>query len=101
NNQDGLDLGSERLDLIVDFPLVQPGDLEHQIIQLPRLISDCDHLQHHGRENPGGGCRTQHAFAALDTVAHLLNAPADVVVVVHAGDICEPLHHGHAALDCE
>src|SRR5207244_11457781 len=43
----------------------------------------------------------QYTFAALDPVAHLLDALADVVVVHHQRDGAEGLHHRHAALQRE
>src|SRR6476660_3827971 len=62
DDQDGLDLRGERLQLVFDFALIHFGHLAQQIVQLARFLAHRDHLQHHGSEHSGSHGGAQQAF---------------------------------------
>src|SRR5438067_2273077 len=99
HDENRLDLRRQRLDFVVDLALIELGDLEHQVVEFTGLIANGDHLQHDRREDSRGRSSAQHAFTALDAIAHLLDTLRDVVVVDHAGDGRQALYYRHAALD--
>src|SRR5207342_3514640 len=88
----GLDQARQRVDRVVDFLLVELGDLEQHGVQRTRLLADRGHLYHHVRE------QVDLLHRDVDGVAHryvILHAVHGLLIDLVAGGT----GHGIQGLD--
>ena len=71
NDHDRLERRSHGRDRVVDFVVVNVGDLQKHFGQLTGLFADIDHADDHGRESAAGLERLHDRFAFLHAIVHL------------------------------
>ena len=76
NNHDRLEHRGEAGDRIVDFVIVNFGDLQKHLGQLAGLFADVDHADDHRRKDAARFQRLHDRFAFLDAVVHLRDGVA-------------------------